>query len=501
VICKSVILLVAATVGVSAAEYHVDSRSGDDAGDGTTPGTAWRSLEKVNGTLFQPGDRVLFHRGSVWAGQLVITCQGAPERPVLFGATAVGPRPRLEACGVFQDTVLLRNAQHVVLRGLELTNTGTNSAPRRGVHILADNAGTLTNILVTDLFIHDVNGTQKNKDNGGIVFRTRGERTPTRFDGLRLERNIIWRVDRSGLVAQSHHAMRTRWFPSTNVVIRDNWIGDVGGDGITPWATDGCLVEHNIVQGANERAGTYNAGIWPWSTDNTVIRLNRASGVKTLLDGQGFDSDYNSRHTLLEFNLSHDNEGGFLLICTPGQRKQSENCGNTGTVARFNISRHDHARTFHVTAAEQTLVHDNAIYIAPGAEVQVLLLSDWSGWAKGLEMRNNLFHSEGVASYGHQISRNYGDGTYGIARGWGPATNITFQGNHYLGRHENRPPESGVDVSTAPKPIQFDGWPGPQFDPRHPDDFGRFMVEHRQWMTRLMERQFGHYPPVETRAQ
>jgi len=257
-------------------------------------------------------------------------------------------RPRIETGGGCEDALLLRNAEHVEVRDLELTNQGAGDRPRRGAHIVADNCGTLADILITGLFIHDVNGTQRQKDNGGLIFRSRGERVPSRFDGLRIERNIVWRVDRSGIAAQSYHASRTRWFPSTNVVIRDNWVGDVGGDGIVPWATDGCLVEHNIVQGANERAGTYNAGIWPWSTDNTVMRLNRASEVKTLLDGQGFDSDYNSRNTVIEFNLSHDNEGGFLLICSPGKRNPSENLGNQGTIARLNISRHDRARTFNV---------------------------------------------------------------------------------------------------------------------------------------------------------
>jgi hypothetical protein len=102
------------------------------------------------------------------------------------------------------------------------------------LHGVAANIGTLTNIVVSDLFIHDVNGTQRIKNNGGIIFTTRGERIPSRFDGLRIERNIIWRVDRSGIVAQSYHARRNRWFPSRNVVIRDNWLGDLGGDGITP---------------------------------------------------------------------------------------------------------------------------------------------------------------------------------------------------------------------------------------------------------------------------
>lgn len=490
----AVVLLAAglAVAAVGAAEYHVDSRTGDDARDGATAGTAWRSLARVNTASFQPGDRVLFEAGSRWTGQLVVRAQGTPAHPVVFEATGTGTRPRLDTRGEFEDAILLSNAQHVVVRGFEITNTGTNRAPRRGVHILADNAGTLTNLQVADLFIHDVNGTQSKKDNGGIVFRTRGERVPSRFEGLRIERNIVWRVDRSGIVAQSYHAMRNHWFPSTNVVIRDNWIGDVGGDGITPWATDGCVVEHNIVQGANERAGTYNAGIWPWSTDNTVMRLNRASGVKTLLDGQGFDSDYNSRNTVLEFNLSHDNEGGFLLICTPGRRNPEANCGNVGTIARYNISRHDRARTFHVSAAEQTLVHDNAVYIGPGSDVQVLLLTDWSGWANGLELRNNLFHSEGVARYGHQVRRD-ADGSYGVAPGWGPAREVVFRGNRYLGRHEEAPGESGSGDG-APKPIAFDGWPGPQFDPGRPESFGAYIVEHRAWMMRLMERQFGRRP-------
>jgi len=486
-------LLALSAINLPAAEYYLDSRSGDDSRAGTALETAWRSLDRVNAAAFEPGDRVLFRAGSVWSGQLLITAHGTPGRPITFQADGPGARPRIDAAGAVEDAVLLRNAQQVELRDLELTNSGTNNAPRRGVHIIGDNAGTLTNILVADLFIHDVNGTEARKDNGGIIFRTRGERTPTRFDGLRLERNVVWRVDRSGIAAQSSHASRTRWFASTHVIIRDNWVGDVGGDGIVPWATDGAVVEHNIVQGANERAGTYNAGIWPWSTDNTLIRLNRASGLKTLLDGQGFDSDYNSRNTVIEFNLSHDNEGGFLLVCSPGHRRQHENSGNLGTIARYNISRHDGARTFHVSAAEQTLIHDNAIYLAAGADVQVLLLSDWSGWANGLEIRDNLFYSEGVGRYGHQVHRS-DNGAYGITAGWGPATNVVFRGNRYVGHHEDRPIEAASPDSMAPKPIAFD-WPGPQFDPRHPETFPAFITQHRVWMLSLMQRQFGRRAP------
>ncbi len=277
------LLLVCFCPGLRSAQFYVDSTAGDDKNPGTSPEKAWLSLERANAGAFAPGDRVRFRAGSVWSSPLVITAQGAADGSVVFEAYGSGPRPRIDAAGKFEDAVLISNAQHVVLRDFEVTNKGAagsggNTPPRRGVHIVADNVGTLTNILVRDLFIHDVNGTQRIKHNGGIIFTTRGQRIPSRFDGLRIERNIIWRVDRSGIVAQSYHARRNRWFPSLNVLIRDNWLGDLGGDGITPWATDGCLVEHNIVQGANERAGTYNAGIWPWSTDNTVMRLKPRFG-------------------------------------------------------------------------------------------------------------------------------------------------------------------------------------------------------------------------------
>ncbi len=482
-----------------AAQYYVDSRKGDDSNPGTSQSKAWRSLEKVSQSTFKPDDEIRFVAGSRWTGQLVITAQGSQGHPVTFRQHGRGARPRIDAGGQFEDAVRMQNVQHVALRDFEITNTdagaSTNPPPRRGVHIIAEDAGTLTNVVVSDLFVHDIHGTQRIKHNGGIIFSTRGDRVPTRFDGLRIERNIVWRVDRSGIVAQSSHANRARWFPSTNVVIRDNWLGDVGGDGITPWATDGCIVEHNIVAGANERAGTYNAGIWPWSTDNTLMRLNRATGVKTMLDGQGFDSDYNSRNTLIEYNLSHDNEGGFLLVCTPGQRNERENCGNPGTVVRYNISRHDRARTFHFAGSpENTFVHDNAIYVAPSNDVQLVLLSEWSGWPQGLLISNNLFHAEGIARYGHQVSRDYTNGVYGIGAGWGPAKEPVFARNTYVGRHENRPNEVTGEVSSAPKVVDFKDWPGPQFDPRSPEAFPTFIKAHRAWMLRLMERQFRRHP-------
>jgi hypothetical protein len=218
-----------------------------------------------------------------------------------------------------------------------------------------------------------------------------------------------------------------------------------------------------------------------------LLQLNEAALTHTTLDGQGFDADYNSRNTLFQYNYSHDNEGGFMLICSPGQRDQ-DNVGNLGTIVRYNISRDDRARIFHLSAAADTTVHDNAIYVGKNLDVQLLLTSSWQGWAEGAVFRNNTFYVEGVARYGHGV-RRADDGKYAMEPGWGQAKAIVFEGNQYIGRHMNAPEDAKArrKSSAAPK---LD-WNGPQFDPANPDGFDTFLDAHREWMTRLFEQQFG----------
>ena len=475
---------------LSAATYYVDSNRGRDTAAGTSESKAWKSLERIRQARFSPGDRILFRAGGVYRGQLTFEGSGAEGAPIVIDRYGTGARPKIDGGGSVEDAVLVRNQQWVEVRNLEVTNHGPVAAIRRGVHVTLDNFGTARHIVVSGLYIHDVNGDNKRKDNGGIIWRTLGDKAPSRFDGLAIERNIIWKVDRSGIAAQSYHANRRHWFPSLNVVIRDNYVGDIGGDGVVPWATDSALVEHNIAVDSNRRAATYNAGIWPWSTDNTRLRWNEASFTRTTMDGQGFDSDYNSRNTLFEYNYSHDNEGGFLLVCTPNPKDPTHHIGNTGTTVRYNISRNDHTRTFNFAGpTEHSRVHDNAIYIAPGDDVQLLLLGNWEGYARDAEFRNNLFVSQGTARYGYEVARSK-DGTYTIEPGYGPAQGIVFEGNLFAGRHVNRPPDAKAKVEEKP-PLPNLRWDGPRFDPARPDGFEAYLAAHRAWLRELMTAQFG----------
>ena len=483
------LLLSAGTIPVARAEtYYINSQTGDDRSPGTSADRPWRSVARVRDFRFRPGDNILLMAGSVWKEPLAITQSGRADAPISIGVTGTGARPRIDAGGVSSYAVAIFNAEYVTIGGLELTNDGPAAGQRFGVLISAENIGVTRGIRIRDMYIHDVRGTNERKDNGGIVFRASGQRVATRFRDLMIERNIIWKVDRSGIAGISDRVSASNWFPSENVVIRDNYLEDIGGDGIVPRGTDGALIEHNIVRYAGSRAPGYSAGIWQWSTDNSLIQLNEAAYTRTRYDGQGFDSDFNSRHTTLLYNYSHDNAGGFLLVCSP-KHDAKDNLGNRGTIARHNVSRNDGMRIFQIAGnVADVLIEKNVVHVGKAMDVQMVIATQWDGWARDVRFSANVFKVAGTARYGSEAGRRGPE--YLIKPGFDPAQHIRFQGNRYLGRHVDLP-EDGVDQPVIPYKEEAADWQVPVFDPAKPDGFADYLSRHRSWMLTMLQRELG----------
>jgi hypothetical protein len=70
--------------------YFFDSRTGNDAGTGTSPAHAWRTLAPLKAVKLQPGDSLEFKRGSSFDGPLFVTASGTPARYIVL--TAYGDR-------------------------------------------------------------------------------------------------------------------------------------------------------------------------------------------------------------------------------------------------------------------------------------------------------------------------------------------------------------------------------------------------------------------------
>lgn len=426
-------------------DYYVNSNGGDDRNSGKSPDQAWQSLQPINEFAFGPGDRVLLAGGSRYAGQLKPKCSGDAGLPIVIDRYGDGDNPRIDGEGKHIAAVHLYNVEYWEIRNLEITNTGDErEAKRKGVWVQADNYGTVHHIHLSHLYIHDVNGSNVKEDGGGagIAWNNGGREVQSRFDGLVIEYCHLVRCDRCG-ISGGGYWQRSEWYPSLNVIIRGNELEDIGGDGIVPIGTDGCLVEYNTIHGGRMRDQGACAGIWPWSSDNTVIQYNEVSHYKGTLDGQGFDSDWNCRNTRIQYNYSHDNEGGFALICNYGGNVMPVSAGNVGTEIRYNVSINDQCRTFHIGGPTEDLhIHHNLVYIGKELDMPLVLVTDWGGMTEEARFSNNIFYADGIAKYG--IGESVGVGQYEVKSDLKPLR-LRFDSNLFIGNHVDDPHDpSGI---------------------------------------------------------
>jgi hypothetical protein len=441
--------------------YFVDSQGGSDSNDGRSADKAWKSLEVVNSKTFSAGDTILFHSGRVWKGQLKPQGSGTPENPIRIdqyvskeAKDSLKELPRIDAEGQFDAALHLYNVQGWEVRNLELTNTGpTEKAGRSGAWVQIRDFGTAKHIVLDSLYIHDVNGSLVKKAGGGqgIHLSNEGRQVQSRFDGLIISNCLLRRCQRNGII-QNGYWSRDRWYPNLNVVFRGNLLEEIPGDGIVPIACDGAIVEHNRMRDCTRLLpeGEAAAGMWPWSCDNTIIQYNEVSDHKAPWDGQGFDSDWNCRNTIIQYNFSHDNEGGFLLICNDSAVKMPSSVGNTGTIIRYNLSINDGLRkqptregifspTFHISGfCKDTKIYNNTIIIpkkpAEAIDRHLLRMDNWgNAWPENTVFQNNIFYVEGETNYK-----------------FGGDTGTAFLNNLYFGTHKNQPTDAKA-ITTDPK--------------------------------------------------
>ena len=83
-------------LGAEGTSYYV-SNSGSDLNNGTSTGSAWQTLSKVNSQSFNPGDTIYLQRGGVWREQLVPPSSGSSGNPISFDAYGDGAAPVITA--------------------------------------------------------------------------------------------------------------------------------------------------------------------------------------------------------------------------------------------------------------------------------------------------------------------------------------------------------------------------------------------------------------------
>ncbi len=137
-----IMLLCSMNLVVSATDYYV-STSGSNSANGLSSSTPWQTIGKVNsesGRLL-PGDKVLFKRGEIFTGTLIISVSGSSGNPIIIGAYGTGANPVISGFttisgwnsyggGIYSKTVACEsNTNMVTVNGV---NTPMGKWPNTG---------------------------------------------------------------------------------------------------------------------------------------------------------------------------------------------------------------------------------------------------------------------------------------------------------------------------------------------------------------------------------
>ncbi len=432
--------------------YYIDSRYGDDRNDGLSRQTAFRSLERINKITLCGGDTVLLKAGTEYTGSLHLKriLDGGLIRIDRYG---VGDKPLINGTG--KPPILLENFECVELQNIAVTNP----QGEMGIQVLCKTSGEFRHVHIRNCSVSHVNDNRKAycHECGGILLCAWSEQ-PSWFNDVLIEDNEILDVCRSGIMLASRWVVRPSglwgknkyiddnngWFPTKNMIVRGNYMDRLGGDGILLEGTVGALIEWNRVFNimTNPVPPCANAGIWPINSNDCIVQYNEVGyshKPEGCDDAQGFDVDASCRNTLVQYNYSHDNEGGFILLCeVPG-------CGDmnfTGTVVRNNLSINDGAVKGEVVAmvgpVRGATVENNTIIASKKVDRLVEVFSkDGIDQAKNVTFRNNLFITLGKE--GEKVRHNLGGGE-----------NIAFDGNVYFGK-EYQPVPNETNMSLLPQ--------------------------------------------------
>lgn len=397
--------------------YYVDAVSGNDANSGTSTGSAWRTLSAVNARTFGPGDRILLKAGGIWNDQyLDLRGSGSASSPIIVDKYGTGAKPVINFgnTGVNWEGfgVRLKNVSYWEVNNLEITG-GQHATDRRrsGVLVVGEGsgAGDFHHIHIKNIDVHDVFGTDRRT--GGINFHARSVGTSPQpestWTDVLIEGNTVVNVADTGIQTMTDAFFDTTWQHQTdafkNVVIRNNYLEQIHRDGILVRAAVNPLVEYNTTNKVGLHTSHDPAVVnyldsvvvvaaqWPYSVTGAVFQYNEAFDTRRINgDGQAWDFDRMVYNSVYQYNYSHHNDGGALLIMDTTDE-------NT---FRYNISEDDLDQSNGVFAfsgtAGDTYIYNNVIYRSMG-QTGPLTRSPTNG-AKAY-YKNNIFYNGASGGY------------------------------------------------------------------------------------------------------
>jgi hypothetical protein len=383
-------------------EFHI-SAAGDDAGDGTVPARAWRTIARANRQTFRPGDRLLFRGGDSFDGNLVLRVDGAATAAAPVVIASYGKGKAIIRAGE-GDGIICKDTGGLMIRDLVLVGKDASINRGTGVSILNTLPGgkRLDSVRVENVDVHGFGRY------GIAVGGWPADGTQSGFSDVRISRCQACGNRYGGIHVYGFHDYYAKTYANRSVAVVNctandnpgdpNYLEQHSGNGILLHDVDGGLIDGCTACGNGGQCRSRSGGpvgIWAWSSRKLVIQncvsvRNRTGGK---YDGGGFDFDGGVSESIMQYNYSAENDGPGLMAFDFGAApfRLSDN------VLRFNISENDARKNGYASIYVKSLgepierlhVYHNTVFVdrAKAAEQPRVLYVDKS---KNCRFHNNL---------------------------------------------------------------------------------------------------------------
>ncbi|WP_373057173.1 hypothetical protein [Zunongwangia sp. H14] len=421
---------------------------GNDSNTGHSPEDAWKSIEKLNSIDLQPGSVVLFEGGEEFEGSIILDYKDAndPSNPIQITAYGQG-RAMIKAGKDFGLNAY--NTSGVLIDNLIFQGSGMYTNSHSGIQFYNDLNGDvkLGRIEVTNCEVFGFR-------NFGIVIGAYNGNAG--FKDVIIENNKVHDILDVGISSYGYFSASKSGYAHSNINVRNCEVYNIPGYDKPKHSGNGIVladVQHSVIEystvyncGSGNTSCGGPVGIWYWDADQVTIQHCEAYKISsgTGCDGGGFDLDGGVTNGIMQYNYSHDNDGGGYLV---GQFNGARPMKNI--IVRYNISQNDAATNGGSTylfnggssaGMRDIYIYNNTFYIAEqshNTEVAAIKFNSWKPIKENVQIMNNILYTSGSASlvsipggYSAKFQGNlyYAEDQY----------SIKYQGNSYHSLEEFR---------------------------------------------------------------
>ncbi len=449
--------------GSAAGTSYYVSQSGNDANDGLSPTTAWRTVNKINNGVFAAGSTINLQGGSQFSGCIVFNTSNVPasqsNNPIKVQNYGAGTATVTSNCpgtigsatqGPRSAALTIDGISGFDWNGPSIRGSGAANPTQYGVVIENENKSlAASNITIEN---SDISGfmapasatTDAASEILILGYSLRGacaSLDTVRILNNQLHGNNVTSADDNGI---SGYGCAKNIL---NILYQGNRVFNIGGrasapngasgNGMIANGVEGGIEQFNVVHdnGANATKCGGPGGVWAYSADKILIQYNEVYRMQPFpafqsgCDWVAYDLDAQVTNSYVQYNYSHDNAGPGLLAYTGGKLASWQN--NT---FRFNISQNDNVLlldgggSIALNPASTLYVYNNTVFKSGTLTTQTPA-SCWStgyngAYAAPVIIADNICVNQSTDRYNRTRMVDGSNGSTGLA-------NITMTGNDY----------------------------------------------------------------------